>query len=122
MKKQKSDAGAKNGMINEVRLVGRLPAAAEVRTLPSGDMLGTFRLVVDRTDAGSRSRASVDVIDCVVWGAGPRRSALGWAAGDLVEVSGALRRRFYRSTSGGTGSRTEVEVLSCRRRRRGGSG
>lgn len=107
---------------NEVRLVGRLSAGAETRTLPSGDEMATFRVVVDRARGSGASRATVDVIDCVVWGAGQRRSVLGWAAGDVVEVSGALRRRFYRTAAGATGSRTEVEVLSGRRRRRADSG
>ncbi len=33
---------------NEVLLVGRVAAVAEERELPSGDLLSTFRLVVDR--------------------------------------------------------------------------
>lgn len=107
---------------NEVRLVGRLSAAAESRALPSGDEMATFRVVVERSAGSCASRATVDVIDCVVWGAGQRRRVLGWSAGDVVEVSGALRRRFYRTAGGATGSRTEVEVLSGRRRRRADSG
>lgn len=107
---------------NEVRLVGRLSAAAERRTLPSGDEMATFRVVVDRSPGSTASRSTVDVIDCVVWSAAQRRRVLGWSPGDVVEVSGALRRRFYRTAGGATGSRTEVEVLSGRRRRHADSG
>lgn len=118
----KGGAGTNSGdTTNEVRLVGRLSAAAEVRTLPSGDEMVTFRVVIDRGPRSSGSRATVDVIDCVVWSAGQRGRVLGWAAGDVVEVSGALRRRFYRTSGGATGSRTEVEVLSSSRRRRADS-
>ena len=100
---------------NEVVLAGRLPAPAEERTLPSGDVLVSFRVVVGRPDTDRRGRApTVDTIDCVVWGGPARRTVLGWAAGDAVEVSGALRRRFWRA-GGGAASRTEVEVAKARR-------
>lgn len=101
---------------NEVRLLGRLPAAAEERALPSGDVLVTFRVVVPRPPAKEqRSKAPpVDAIDCAVWGGPARRTVLGWSPGDQVEVHGALRRRFWRA-GGGAASRTEVEVTRARR-------
>lgn len=110
---------------NEILLVGRLAAVPEVRTLPSGDVLATFRLVVGRPAAERaprtpRGRAvTVDTLDCVAWRGAVRRAASRWAAGDLLEVTGALRRRFWRSTSGAA-SRCEVEVAAARRLRRGG--
>jgi single-strand DNA-binding protein len=97
---------------NDVTLAGRLPAAAEERVLPSGDVLVSFRVVVGRPP-GSRGPA-VDTIDCAAWQATVRRTVLGWAAGDTVEVTGALRRRFWRAGAGAA-SRTEVEVLRARR-------
>jgi len=110
---------------NEVVLVGRLSAPPEVRTLPSGDVLSAFRLVVARPPGGggrpaatpSARAAGVDTIDCVVWRGNLRRSSTGWAPGDILEVRGALRRRFWRST-GGPASRCEVEVAGARRLRR----
>ena len=106
--------------LNEVRLVGRVAAPAQERAMPSGDVLCTFRVSVQR-DAGEVARASsrqrVDSLECATWSGRVRRSALGWEPGDEVEVKGALRRRFFR-TAGGTGSRVEVEVTSARRLRR----
>jgi single-strand DNA-binding protein len=100
---------------NEVRLVGRLAAAAEEKELPSGDVLVTFRLVVGRPPAQRRERSpTVDTIDCSAWRAGVRRSVRRWQAGDTIEVSGALRRRFWRGPSGAA-SRSEVEVATARR-------
>jgi single-strand DNA-binding protein len=98
---------------NEVVLCGRLAAAAESRQLPSGDVLTVFRLVVDRPP-GRRRRAgerapTVDTLDCVAWRAPARRAAQSWQPGDTVEVTGALRRRFWRSPVGPM-SRCEVEV------------
>jgi single-strand DNA-binding protein len=105
--------------VNEVRLLGRVSAEPEVREMPSGDELVTWRLVVDRgptrraVPAGTRV-PTVDTLDCVAWSAAVRRTARGLAAGDVVEVSGALRKRFWR-TGAGASSRTEVEVARVRR-------
>ncbi|MGZ6764643.1 MAG: single-stranded DNA-binding protein [Nocardioides sp.] len=104
---------------NEVVLLGRLAAAPEERALPSGDLLTSWRLVVDRPPARRRPPegvrpVTVDTVDCVGWSPAVRRAAGCWAEGDLVEVSGALRRRFWRSPTG-TSSRYEVDVERARR-------
>ena len=59
------------------------------------------------------SRQTADWVDCSAWGRKVRRTASGWRLGDVVELEGALRRRFYRGASG-TATRLEVEVLSGR--------
>lgn len=103
---------------NSVRLVGRVSGVPVERELPSGDRLVTFRLVIERTAAAGSARrpgARVDTIDCAAWGARVRRSALGWSPGEVVEVEGAMRRRFRRAPGGGPISRVEVEVLKARR-------
>jgi single-strand DNA-binding protein len=98
---------------NEVVLAGRLSAATTVKVLPSGDEIVTWRLVVNRpTD----ERGKVDVVDCTAFGARVRRQALGWEVDDLIEVSGALRRRFWRGPAG-LQSRYEVAVNSAARRK-----
>lgn len=104
---------------NEVALVGRVAAPAEERTLPSGDVIVTWRLVVDRP-AGSRPvpqgvrQSTVDTLDCVAWRNGARRTASTLVAGDVVSVTGALRRRFWRAGAGAV-SRCEVEVAKVKR-------
>ena len=103
---------------NEVLLVGRVSAAPEERELPSGDVLVTWRVVVGRLPGrpppdGVRA-PTVDTLDCVAWTASARRAAAALVADDVVEVSGALRRRFWRAGSGAV-SRCEVEVSSVRR-------
>ena len=99
---------------NDVTLAGRLAADGEERELPSGDRLVMFRIVVGRPlRPGSRAPA-VDSIECVAWSAAVRRTVLAWSKHDVVEVTGALRRRFWRA-GGGAASRTEVEVLKARR-------
>ena len=106
---------------NEVHLVGRVAAEPIERTLPSGDVLLTWRLVVDRPPADRRStRATVDVLDCSAWKAGVKRSVSGWDPGDIVEIDGVLRRRFFRGAGGGPASRYDVEARTVRRLARGG--
>ena len=111
--------GAAAAGCNEVRLVGRVSGRPEERELPSGDSLVAWRVVVDRPATGRRPPAgvrspTVDTLDCVAWSAGLRRTARGLRDGDVVEVSGALRRRFWR-TGAGAVSRTEVEADRVRR-------
>jgi single-strand DNA-binding protein len=98
--------------VNVVRLRGRLGAVLE-RQLPSGDILLSFRLVVDRPDDHG-SGARVDTLDCAVVRAPLRRKLARWDAGDMVEVEGSLRRRFFRAAQGAA-SRYEVEVATLTR-------
>jgi single-strand DNA-binding protein len=75
----------------------------------------SFRMVVPREPP--RGRQTVDVLDCAVWDGRPRRSVARWSDGDEVEVSGALRRRFFRA-GGATASRVEIDVRTARLIRR----
>ena len=107
--------------VNEVRLVGRVSQDPVARELPSGDVVWSVRVVVDREHAAGRSRQRVDALECVAWAARVQRSVAGWVAGDVVEVHGALRRRFYR-TGAAAASRVEVEVTRARLIRRATTG
>lgn len=101
--------------VNEVRLIGRLSLAAEERELPSGDQLTAFRVVVNRPrDKRRGSRVQIDALECHTWVARVRRAAMTWQVGDVIEVNGSLRRRFFK-TGGRLQSMTEVEVASARR-------
>jgi single-strand DNA-binding protein len=102
---------------NEVLLLGRISGEPAVRLLPSGDEIVSFRLVVERpprTASDGRREPSVDTLDCAAVAAVVRRRVLGWQSGDVVEVSGALRRRFWRSGPAVL-SRCEVQVVRARR-------
>ena len=114
--------GAPTVARNEVVLVGRVSAPADQVELPSGDHLTSFRLVVDRGPSRRRVPAGVraptiDTFDCVVWTAALQRTARSWGAGDLVELHGAARRRFFR-VGASVQSRFEIEVLSAKRLRK----
>lgn len=106
---------------NEVRLVGRVSQDPEERVLPSGDSIWTFRVVVARDRSTGRSRQTVDAIECAAWSSRARRSVRSWSADDVVEVVGALHRRFFRA-GGAVSSRVEVEMASGRIIRRAANG
>ena len=113
--KTAASAGAKSvsesETVNSVELSGRVSGEPEARVLPSGDELVTLRLVVARPAGGP-----VDTIDLACWSKTARRSAGRLTDGDHIHVTGALRRRFFR-TPGGAASRYEVEVTRLSRRR-----
>ena len=128
-KPQRTDAPSSENHRNDVVLVGRMSDTAVERELPSGDVLVTFRVVVDRPDVPAKAVSTpatssarprtprIDALDCVAWRADVRRQVLAYAPGDIVEVQGSLRRRFWRGGAGAV-SRSEVEVTRCRRVRK----
>ncbi len=117
----KAESATEVATSNEVRLVGRVSQDPEERVLPSGDSVWTFRVVVPRARAGGKSRQPVDAIECAAWLPRAQRSASSWAADDVVEVIGALHRRFFRA-GGAVASRVEVEMTSGKVIRRATSG
>lgn len=103
----------------DVVLQGRLGSRVEQRELPSGDLVTTFTVVVDRPrgprrGAGRTSSARVDAIACQAFRADVVRRLGALEPGQAVRVEGSLRRRFWR-TAGGLGSAMEVEVSRLRR-------
>jgi single-strand DNA-binding protein len=96
-------------MTNECKLAGRLSAAAEEVTFPSGDVVVMFRLIVARPD-----ESRVDTIDCRVDAGKLRVRALSLEAGTQIAVEGSLHRRFWR-TAHGPASRYEVLVNALRK-------
>jgi single-strand DNA-binding protein len=98
---------------NDVTLTGRVSGTPESRSLPSGDEIVSFRLVV-RRDAAARRRSAqvVDTIECVAWTARLRRRVASLEDGATVRVTGSLRRRFSRS-GGGAQSFYAVELSTC---------
>jgi single-strand DNA-binding protein len=94
-----------------------------LRQLPSGDSVWTLRVIVDRPAPGAKQRPGqrVDSLECAVWSGRLRKQVAGWSEGDVVQVAGALRRRFFRA-SGALASRVEVELNRGRIIRRAGSG
>ncbi|WP_130012382.1 single-stranded DNA-binding protein [Serinicoccus sediminis] len=103
---------------NEVHLRGRVSGVPTERELPSGDVLVQLRVVVPRPRRRGRGGAAgsaqrVDTIEVSCWTARTRAAALRLTDGVGVEVTGALRRRFFR-TGAGAASRYDVEAAALR--------
>lgn len=100
---------------NEVIVVGRVGRAPVSRPLPSGDMLVAWRVIVDRGQPRQPGgKRIVDTLECMAFRPDVRQQAETWQMGDIVEVRGSIRRRFWRSASG-PASRYEIEVTHGRR-------
>ncbi len=113
-------AGESSEFVNEVRVLGRVSAAARERALPSGDTLVSVRVVVSRpvrrparrrdvVPVRPASRVTVDTFECVAWGKRARTTLLSLLPDEHVVVEGALRRRFWR-TGSGVASMVEIDV------------
>ena len=102
-------------MTNVVQVQGRLSREPEEKVLPSGDTVWSFRVVVPRGE--ETRKPGVDWVDCAVWSGRLRRTVRSWSAGDIVEIHGALRRRFFR-VAGAPVSVVEIEASSGRLIRR----
>jgi len=96
---------------NEISIVGRVSGEAVPTVLPSGDEVTTVRVVVERprAPAGRGSRQRVDTFTCSAWTPQLRRVVRSWYTGDIVEIQGQLRRRFWRNENVPQ-SRYEIEV------------
>ena len=97
--------------LNEITLRGALSKTPQRRELSDGSTVSSFVLLVRTAERGT------DAIDCVARTPGLQSRVEARRPGDQLEVSGALRHRFWRSDST-TMSRYEVEVDAVRAVRR----
>ena len=94
---------------NSVHLVGRVTSIAEDIQLPSDTILTRFRIVVPR--AKPTTKTTVDTIDLVAMKAGLQKRARTLVVGEIVEVEGEIRRRFWKAGMS-VASRVEIEISS----------
>ncbi|WP_338042030.1 single-stranded DNA-binding protein [Nocardiopsis prasina] len=107
------------GHRNEVLVVGRVTAAPSERELPSGDRLVTWRICVARPEVPGRKRARADSMTLVSFDPHLCARVEGWRVGDVVRVTGELRRRTWRGWNG-IHSVLEVEADTASRVREAG--
>jgi single-strand DNA-binding protein len=95
--------------LNDCLLRGRVSAPATDRELPSGEHVVEFRLIITRAE-----REGVDTLDIAAWSSRMRRTVLSLKAGEWVEISGSIRRRFWQGPTG-LASRWQIEAESITR-------
>ncbi len=101
--------------VNEIVLVGRLSGEPEWRPLPGGGHVVVWRLIVEHP-GGRSPQDSIDTIRCVAFRPAVQEGIRGWRHGDLIEVRGSLRHRFWRGPTGPRGL-YEVEAATVIRHR-----
>src|SRR5262249_55768204 len=80
-------------------------------TLASDRQVAVWRLIVEHRDARS-PQDGIDTIRCVSYDPAVQANVHTWSHGDVIEVRGALRHRFWRGPTGPRGL-YEVEAASA---------
>ena len=98
-------------MLNIAVIMGRLVAAPELRTTPSGVSVTSFRVAVDRSyssrDGGERQ---TDFIDVVAWRGTAEFVCKYFQKGQMIAVNGRIQTRNYEDKQGN--KRTAVEIVA----------
>ncbi len=97
--------------VNEIVLVGRLSGEPEWRMLSGDEQVAVWRLIVEHRGARS-PQDGIDTIRCVTYDPTIQAGVHTWSHGDLIEVRGSLRHRFWKSPTGPRGL-YEVEAASA---------
>jgi single-strand DNA-binding protein len=87
--------------VNQVILVGRLVANAELRETASGKHVTTVRVATN-------GRTGAEFHDVVLWGQLADFACQHLGKGRLVYVEGRLQSRQWQTTDGGTRRTTEI--------------
>ncbi len=97
--------------LNKVILIGNLTADPELRSTPSGQPVGNFRMATNRiwVDKNTRQKQQeVEYHTVVVWGKLAEIASRFLTKGSLAMVEGRLRTRSWQDTSGNKRFRTEI--------------
>ncbi|WP_306371258.1 single-stranded DNA-binding protein [Nocardiopsis sp. CC223A] len=89
------DPGRDEGHRNEVLLVGRITAEPVFRKMANGNRLASWRMCMARPAREGVSGRRSDAVYCVGFDSGLHPDLEEWRLGDVVRVTGALRRRFW---------------------------
>lgn len=95
--------------LNDVLLRGRVSSLAIEKELPSGDKVTEFRIVIARSD-----EEGFDTIDISAWSSKLRRTAASLKSDQWIEVSGSIKRRFWRGATG-LASRWQIDASEISR-------
>ncbi|MFH1780394.1 MAG: single-stranded DNA-binding protein [Candidatus Nealsonbacteria bacterium] len=97
--------------LNKVILIGNLTADPELRSTPSGQPVGNFRMATNRIwiDKNTRQKQQeVEYHTIVVWGKLAEIASRFLTKGSLAMVEGRLKTRSWQDTSGNKRFRTEI--------------
>lgn len=96
-------------MINNVILMGRMVADAEIRTTNTGKSVANFRIAVDRAYSKGDDKQA-DFITIVAWEKTADFISKYFKKGSMIALRGEIQTRNYEDSNGN--KRTAVEVLA----------
>ena len=94
-------------MLNNVILMGRMTADAELKATPSGKSVTTFSIAVER-DYSQNGERQTDFINLVAWGKTAEFITNYFGKGNMIAVRGSIQTRQYEKDGS---KRTATEVL-----------
>jgi len=97
--------------LNKVILIGNLTADPELRSTPSGQAVGNFRMATNRiwVDKNTHQKQQeVEYHTIVVWGRLAEIASRFLTKGSLAMIEGRLRTRSWQDASGVKKYRTEI--------------
>ena len=96
-------------MINNVVLLGRIPAAPELKQTTSGTSVTAFCIAVDRRFQQKDGEKQTDFINCVAWRNTAEFITRYFNKGDMIAVTGEIQTRKFQDKSGN--NRVAVEIV-----------
>ena len=96
--------------MNIVGLTGRLTHMPELKQAPSGTMVLSFLLAVDRKYTPSGQERQTDFIDCVAWKNTAEFIERYFSKGDMIAIEGEIQTRSYEDKHGNKRKAVEVVV------------
>ena len=97
-------------MFNKAILIGRLVADPELRQIPNGTYVTTFRIAVDRRFKSQDGERKADFIDIVSWRQQAEFVCRYFHKGDAIGIDGSIQTRSYEDRQGN--KRTAFEVVA----------
>lgn len=96
--------------LNKVILVGRLVSDPEIRTIPSGQSVCSFRMATNRnwTDSSGQKQEKAEYHNIVLWRRLAEISSQFLVKGGLVLIEGRIQTRSWQDSSGNQRFRTEI--------------
>lgn len=100
-------------MFNKAILIGRLTADPELKTIPSGASVCTFRIACDRRFSGKDGERKADFITIVAWRQTAEFVSKFFTKGKLIGVEGSIQTRSYTDKDGNNRTAFEVVADNC---------
>lgn len=97
-------------MLNCAIIMGRLTAAPELKTTPSGVSVTSFRVAVDRNFVRQGEERQTDFIDVVAWRQTSEFVCRYFRKGSMIAVHGSIQSRNYEDRNGN--KRTAIEIVA----------